>query len=142
MIENRRLRINYEIKVVLLFLSVMFVAANLLYSQAISPLYAQLTNDDKSGAVEYLKKIVSLPDFQRELTTYKTLYGRDIENDIFRTKLDRQKMISQLENLLQKNNNAREVLYNLSLLYRADGNPIKAKTCLDKSKLIGPTISN
>lgn len=142
MIENRRLRINYEIKVVLLFLSVMFVAANLLYSQAISPLYAQLTNDDKSGAVEYLKKIVSLPDFQRELTTYKTLYGRGIENDIFRTKLDRQKMILQLENLLQKNNNAREVLYNLSFLYRADGNPTKAKMYLDKLKLIDPTISN
>ncbi|NCP17529.1 hypothetical protein GW853_03210 [Candidatus Kuenenbacteria bacterium] len=83
-----------------------------------------------------------LPFFQAELDKYKVIYGDEIEKQVFAEKYQRQQQISTLEVLLQKNPQARDVLYTLYQLYLADGKTNNAQEYLKKAQQIDPMIKN
>lgn len=118
-----------------------FLLINIVSSQSISSIYFQLINDDKKATVEYLKKIKNLPDFKEELSRYQAVLGEQIKHEVFIEDEQRQQQIKKLEALLEKNPKARDVLYNLCLLYQQAGDKIKANKYLKKTVDVDPTIN-
>jgi len=123
----------------LVFLGV-FLVLEIFASQIISPLYVQVVNEDKSGVVNYLKKIVSLAIYKEELSMYKITYGEGLENAVLSEKLARDNKIQKLEQLLVNSPKSRDVLYSLFLLHQEDGNKIKAEKYLQTAREVDPEL--
>jgi len=117
-----------------------FLLFNLIASQLVSPLYFQLTKEDKNAVVAFLQKIKNLPVFPYFLDINKKIYGDSLEQEVFAEDNERKETIAKFESLLQKNQKSRDVLYNLYLLYNEDGNKIKAEEYFQKAKEIDPAI--
>ena len=126
----------------LIFFLGIFLLLEIFASQIISPLYIQVVNEDKSGVVNYLKKIVSLTIYKKELSIYKITYGEGLENIVLAEKLARDNKIQKLEQLLVNSPKSRDVLYGLFLLYQEDGNKIKAEKYLQAAREVDPSIDN
>jgi hypothetical protein len=119
---------------------VIFLFLNLFYSQYISPLYLQFVNNDKNATVTFLEKIKTLPDFQKILKMNRDVYGKTIEEEIFRQDNKNITTINNLEQILTNNLKARDILYSLYELNLAEGNKIKAVEYLRQAKEIDPAI--
>ncbi|MBI4974083.1 hypothetical protein HZC27_05745 [Candidatus Roizmanbacteria bacterium] len=117
-----------------------FIMINLVASQNISPLYFQMINDEKRAAATYLTDIRKLPLFSSELLRYKNNYGQEVEREVFKIEEARRKNITKLERALKDNPSSRDLLYNLSILYREAGDDIKAGEYLKLAKEIDPNI--
>ena len=113
---------------------------NVFSSQTISPLYFQLTNEDKNAVVQYLKAIRLQPVFVSELQKFKNIYGSDIENQVFSEEKDKQRLIKNLEQILEKNPYSRDILYRLFLLNKDLGNKQLAGEYLRRVKEVDPNI--
>ncbi len=113
---------------------------NVYYSQAISPLYFQLIDDNKEAAINFLKRIKNIPEFKTEFIKYTDLYGSKIKERVFEDEKKRRETIKQLEQVLEKNPKARDILYGLYLLYQAEGDEKKAEDYFNRAKTIDPMI--
>jgi len=125
---------------VYLILLIVFLLINVISSQTISLLYFSVLGESRKATVVYLKKIMSLPLFKTEFDKFKTIYGNDIEKQVYAEKYQRQKQIIILETLLQKNSQARDVLFALYQLYLNDGQVERAQEYLKKAQQIDPMI--
>ena len=126
----------------LFLLLFIYLFLNILFSQNISSLFFGVIDNQKQAAVDYLKKIKLLPQFNKELEYYIQIFGKEIGDEVFRGEKERKEKITELEQLLTKNDRARDVLYGLYLLYKEDGNSLKAEKYLMKAKEIDPSIKN
>lgn len=117
-----------------------FVTINLVASQNISPLYFRMINDEKQMVATYLTDIRKLPFFSSELIRYKNKYGAGIEKEVFKIEEERRRNITKLEEVLKNNPSSRDLLYNLSVLYREAGNEVRAREYLKRAREIDPTI--
>ena len=124
----------------LIFFLGIFLLLEIFASQIISPFYIQVVNEDKSGVVNYLKKIVSLAIYKEELSMYKITYGEGLENAVLSEKLARDNKIQKLEQLLVNSPKSRDVLYSLFLLHQEDGNKIKAEKYLQTAREVDPEL--
>ena len=128
---------------ILLFLCIfIYLIVNLVLSQLISPLYFSLVKNDRTAVVSFLSQIKNLPVFPEFFSLNKNIYGNSLEQEVFAKDLQRKEEIAELEYLLEKNAKARDVLYNLYLLYNEDGNKSKAEEYLRRAKEIDPAIKN
>lgn len=137
---EQNLKTKEIFKIVVLLILVIFLGLNMFFSQYISPLYLRMIAGQRSAVADYLRKITSLPEFKSELKNYKMIYGSDLEDEVFKEERERKGKISQLEEVLIKNSQARDVLYKLYLLYKEDGNNSKAGEYLKKAREIDPNI--
>lgn len=118
------------------------VFVNIFYSQIVPSLYNKFINEDKSAIISYLISIRSLPIFQQELITYKNKYGAWVEERVFLVEAERNNKIAKLENVLSKNPKSRDVLYELSILYKEKGDLNKYYEYNKRAKEIDPDINN
>jgi hypothetical protein len=125
---------------VTVFLLLVFLLLNIVFSQLISPLYVRLINNDEQAVTEYLKKIKTLPNFRSELLNYQTIFGKQLVNEVFKEEKERKTMETILEKQLELNPKARDVLYGLYLLYKADSNNNRANYYLGQAKQVDPSI--
>jgi len=128
------------IKYLFVFFAFFFLITNLLYSQAISPLYPQFINENKKATIEYLKRIKGLLDFKAQLVVLSGVYKNGFEQEIFWEERDRNQKIKKFEQILQKNLNARDVLYGLYKLYLEKGDNLTAEKYLRQAKEVDPTL--
>jgi len=134
---NPLLRVmNYFIILIASF----FLILNILVSQAISPLFLQLLNNQYQSTVIFLKKIKNQPFFTQELKKFRSLFGKKIDYDVFEEDIKRNEEIKKLESLLKKNPQARDVLYRLYLLYQEEGNNKKANEYYRRAKEVDPFL--
>jgi len=117
-----------------------FLFLNLINSQIISPLYFKLINGDRKSVVSYLQKIKNLTIFNKELSKSKSLFGKDIKNDVFRPDIERNNKIKEFEQVLQKNPQSRDILYGLYQLNLEKGNITIANKYLKQAQTIDPNI--
>jgi len=134
--------INRIIPSAAIFLLVVFLSLNIVFSQNIHPLYFGVINNDKASTVDFLKKIKALPEFKKELENNEESYGVVIAREVFREETDRQVEIKNLEQLLQKNPKARDVLYGLYLLNKVQGRNDIADNYLERAREVDPNIKN
>jgi len=131
-----------RIIVFLLFpLLILILTLNLISSQSVSPLFLGVINRDYQATVTYLKKIKPLPIFSHELNKFKNIFGEKIEIDVFAKEQKIKAEIKKLETILEKNPDARDVLYQLYLLYQQIGNEKKANLYLKRAKTVDPFIN-
>ena len=123
-----------------LFILFVLLIINFLSSQKISPIFFGLTNNDKKSAVEFLQKIRRSPGFTQQLKYYENLYGPSIKNEVFAKELSRELKIKQLEQVLEKNFQSRDVLYGLYQLYLEKDDKIMAEKYLRLAKKVDPSI--
>ncbi len=103
---------------------ILFLFLNIVSSQSASFLYTNVINGKKQAVISFLKNIQLLPEFNQFLMSYK-----------------RKKTIIKIETALKKNPDARDVLYNLSILYKQNGNEKKSDELMQRAKIIDPTIN-
>jgi tetratricopeptide (TPR) repeat protein len=94
----------------------------------------------KSDAVLFLKKIKGTKEFPQQLNYYKSIYGQDIEKEVFAEEIKRKEEIKKLETILEKNQKARDVLLKLAILYFEDENFKKAQEYYQRAKEIDPMV--
>jgi len=128
------------IKALLLFAIFIYLLANVLSSQLISPLYFQLVKEDKKAVARFLNKIKDLAMFPSFLEMNKIIYGNSLEQEVFSEDNKRKEAIAEHESLLQKNPKSRDALCNLYLLYYEDGNETKAEEYLNRAKEVDPSL--
>ena len=126
----------YLIFVVLAF----FLAANISASAQISPLLGKLQQNDFEGAVLYLRSIKKLSVFSSEYARFKKIYGDRLYPAVFQEDTLRKNKIRDLERVLPKNPQSRDILYTLYLYYKASGDKEKAQAYLRQAQTIDPTV--
>lgn len=124
----------------LLVLFIVFAVINLVASQNISPLYFLMLSDEKQAVATYLTDIRKLPLFSLELIRYKNKYGSEIEKEVFKIEEERRHTITKLEEALKNNPASRDLLYNLSVLYREAGDEARAEEYLRMAREIDPAV--
>lgn len=117
-----------------------YVLANIIVSQSPNPLYYRLFSYDRNAMVKFLQQIRLLPEFHAFFSIAKNMYGNSITNDVFASRVRREALIKEYESLLVKTPKSRDLLYNLSILYRAQGDEEKADYYLEEAKKIDPTL--
>lgn len=117
-----------------------FLFLNLIYSQIISPLYFKFISEDKKSVVDYLQKIKNLTIFNKELNRSKNLFGKGIENDVFRPDIERNNKIKEFEQVLKISPQSRDILYSLYQLNSEKGDKNKAGEYLRQARAIDPNI--
>ncbi|MDH7475967.1 MAG: hypothetical protein QHH09_00650 [Microgenomates group bacterium] len=118
-----------------------FVFFNVYFSQKIPSVYLQLIDEKKPAVVVFLKSITSLPIFDQEFLKYRNLFGQKLEEEVFSEKKSRQQLIKKLEQILEKNPNARDVFSSLSFLYQLEDNQTKADQYWQQAKNIDPLLT-
>ncbi len=125
-------------------LIIVYLIANIVWSQNISSIYFKLSNiksskiEMKKSAYNLLISIRKLPFYKDYLTRYKNVFGNSIEEDI---RIENKKRFDYLENLnalLEKNPKSRDVLFRLYIYYKEEGNIQKALQYLNTLKQIDP----
>ncbi len=125
----------------LFILSILVILVlNIISSQNISGLYFRLVNGQRKAAVEYLKNIKDLPQFQEDLGRQKAFFGQNIESAVFQEETYRKQRVKELEAVLKRNPQARDVLYALYILYNAEGNKQIADEYLRKAQEVDPNL--
>lgn len=127
-------------KLILLLVSLLYLALNIAGSQWISSDYFGLVQNQKKAVTSYLKKIVVLPIYKIELNRYKNIYGSGLENDVLKEKIAREQMIKKLEQILQDGSKSRDILYRLYLLYSEEGDKNRAQEYYNRAKELDPNL--
>lgn len=121
-----------------IFVLSLFLFFNIFYSQKISSLFFGLINNDKKSAVLFLEKTKEKNFFESQLKYFENFYGEDLKNEVFFKENQRNLKIKKLEQILEKNPQARDVLYSLHLIYLEKNDTTTAKKYLDLVKKIDP----
>jgi tetratricopeptide (TPR) repeat protein len=117
-----------------------FVIVNAAVSQFFPPLYFQSLKNERETAVSYLKSIQSRPEFGSELYRFTTLYGNTVKEGVFYDDSMREYYIRELERLYSKNPSSRDINYQLSILYKQQGDEEKSQLFLDRAHTIDPAL--
>ena len=123
----------------LIFL-IIILAANFFSSQSLDTLYFKIAQEDDINVVYFLRKIRGLPEFSSFLEMNKKIFGEALKTEVFAEDQKRNNQIDNLEKILNKNQNSTTLLYNLSLLYKKNGDEGKAQEYMDTAKKIDPSI--
>lgn len=118
----------------------LLVLGNVVSSQTISPTYIRVLEENRAGVIYYLTHIRPLPLFTPELTRYKNRFGATLEKNVFEKEIKRKNEINKQEELLMRNPQARDVLYNLAMLYKESGDRVRAENYLKRARQVDPTI--
>ncbi len=126
------------IKFLIIFFAILFLVYNLTTSQTISPIYYQMTTNNKNAVIFFLEKIKTFPEFIKIMEMNKNIYGDTVEKEIFRQENEKKELINNLEQQLSINPRARDILYSLYKLYLQEGNNLQAQKYLEQVKSIDP----
>ena len=81
-----------------------------------------------------------MPEFDGQLKYFEGVYGPSIKTQVFAEEKERERMINQFEQILEKNHQSRDVLYRLYKLYLEKGDKLIAEKYFRLAKAIDPTI--
>ena len=122
------------------FFILLYLVLNIVASQWISPLYSGLVDEQKTSIVPYLRKIVSLPDYKSEFVRYEISFGKTLIDEVTQEKRAREQLLQKLDQILYLSPQSRDVLYRLFLLYKEQGDNIKAQNYFKRAKEVDPLL--
>lgn len=120
----------------------MYLGANIISSQQISPLLGKLQKRDFDGTVLFLRSLKDHPSFSSEFSRYKSVYGERLSTYVFHEAAVREATIKKLEVILTKNPESRDVLYQLSINYENQGDKKRADEYLKRALVVDPEVTN
>ena len=131
-IENAFILIVY-------FATVVFLAANIFAVLQTPQIYYDLISQKNGTIVKFFQIVKPLKSYLQLEPEIKKLY-HDYDSLVFQDKYNRQKQIEVLTRILDENPKSRDVLYSLSLLYKAEGDDLRAESYLQQAKMIDPQV--
>lgn len=137
--KTSKRQINFFLIIFYIFIF-LFLSINIFFSQKISPIFFGLVNNDKKSVVAFLQKIINNNNFENQLKYFEKIFGPSLKNDVFAKKLQREIKIKELEQILEKNPQSRDVLYGLYLLNLEKESQKTAEKYLRLAKEIDPEI--
>lgn len=136
-------------KSLVLTLFFLYVLNNIVLSQALSPTYYKLfspnllsSSEDRNTMVDFLRDIRDTDDYSYYRAMAVNTFGDGIEQEVDSEQYERTNKIVNLEDILKKNLNARDVLYELSILYKDQGEGDQASIYLERAKKVDPLVEN
>lgn len=117
-----------------------FILLNILSSQTVSSLFFGFSQGKKEESVDFLKKVreeVYFPGLFDRISGY---FNEDLNDEVYSETLQRQSKIQELLALLSRNPKARDVLYNLHVLYLLEGEEEIAQDYLKRAQEVDPEI--
>lgn len=132
---------NHALPLFLMFFLMIFLGLNIFSSQNLSPIFFGIVNNDKNKTIDFLRNIRKLPEFDKQLKYFGSIYGTSINSEVFEEELKRDHEIKQLEQVLKKSYQSRDVIYRLYELYLEKGDKTKAEKYLKLAKKIDPNIN-
>ena len=124
-------------------LSLFFVLGNIYLSQFVSPLFSGITYaNDRTDVVHFLQKMITHPDFPQQYDLAQETYGPGLKEDVYVETEKRGKEIAYYTELLKKNQNARDVLIKLAMIYKAQGDILTSTEYYKKARAIDPNITH
>lgn len=129
----------YSVKVVVMFIFILFCFFNGVASQIMPNLYFQLVKEDPQAEVAFFKTARLLPEFKALFPEIRQSFTQH-EKEIYADERNTRTRIAELEELLKENPQSRDVLYALSLLHEQEGNTGKAAEYLQKAKALDPAV--
>jgi len=131
-------------KTILLALSfvilLVYLTANIYSSLSISPLLAPFSRGEFDGVVGFLRSIRTLPEFDKEYAKFKTHFGQRLYTHVYEEDVAEKERVQKFERILAKNPYARDVLYQLYLDYKKEGNMTRANEYLKRAQAVDPTV--
>ena len=122
--------------------AITFILINIYSSQQVNPLYFSFITEDQTAVVQTLRKARPLLEFNDLLAMQQSIYGDGLNRSVNKETDERSFSIKVLENLLKKNPQARDVLYDLAVLNKENLNYVKANSYLKKAQQVDPSIPN
>ncbi len=117
-----------------------FVYMNTFASQSVPQLYYSFVNEDQNASLDMLRHIRFLSQYDSILAMQENIYGKQFSAEVDKAPSLRSKNIQVLEGALKKNPKAREVLYELSVLYHENRDPIRSSEYLQRAKELDPML--
>lgn len=118
----------------------LFVLVNAAYSQVFPSLYYMGLKNENNTAVLYLKSIQSRPEFTPELLRLMNTYGPPIKEGVYYDESVRTNYIKSLEELSAANPASPDLYYQLSNLYKAQGDETRSNEFLQKARMLDPSL--
>jgi len=137
--EGKR-KVWYAARLCIYYGLFVFLLANCILTQTVSPLYGQVMRSNREASSLFLKHIRKLPVFEQVYIEQNNLYGGVLRDSVFNEELSRQDQVTKLERAIRMYPNSRDALYALSLIYREDGDTVKADSYLERAKQIDPLV--
>jgi tetratricopeptide (TPR) repeat protein len=131
---------NYIMYVIVAILGGIFVTANVFASQVVHPLYFSFITEDRAAVTQVLRRVRFTSLYPELFAMQEQIYGRTLDDDVNKEVKQRAGDITILERYLAVNPNARDILYNLALLYKENGNSQKADEYLKRAQEVDPEI--
>jgi len=121
------------------FAAVVFLAINIFALSQTPQIYYDLISQKNGTIVKFFQIVKPLKSYLQLEPEIKKLY-HDYDSLVFQDKYNRQKQIEVLTRILDENPKSRDVLYSLSLLYKAEGDDLRAESYLQQAKTIDPQV--
>lgn len=124
----------------LFFICVTLLVLNILSSQSYPSVMYRVMDGDAGAIAAYLKQIWGSRQFDAELAVVKRDGNKDVLNQMQKEENERVGMMRALESATKLYPYAPEPYFNLSLLYRQQGDAKKADEYLRRARQIDPHI--
>ncbi len=131
--------IGLAVKYITIVLLFVLLTLNIYVSQTIHPLYFQFIKEDLKSAITLTKKVRSLPEGRSIRVMQTAIYGDELNGVLVADETKTETDIAKYEQALVQNPQARDVLYNLYILYKHKLDP-KADDYLQRLQAIDPAI--
>ena len=115
-IEQPKKNIRYTLRLILYYSLFMFLMANIVLSQYISPLYFRFIMDDIPATAQYIKKMQNTPQFQTLFSEQEKIFGNDLEEQVYMRNITQAQLKNKLEQVLKLNPKSRDALYELYVI--------------------------
>lgn len=125
---------------VLFFVCAFIVSINLISSQSYPAIMYELVQGNERARLEYLKKIWGSSLYNNEVNQIRDENRELLLGQIQAEEQERLAVIESLKSIIKKYPYAPEPYYNLSLLYRRQGDLESAGNYLKKAQQIDPTL--
>lgn len=116
----------------------MFLVANALSSQMISPLYFKVVNEERVAVVSFLQDMRKQPEYNQLLGIQERIFKTSLKDDIYAEEISRKQTAGQLEEWLKHYPNDPDLLVGLAKIYNAQGNTAKSQSYLKQAKALDP----
>jgi tetratricopeptide (TPR) repeat protein len=140
--EQPKKSVRYTLRLILYYGLFMFLMANILLSQYVSPLYFRFIMDDIPATAQYIKKMQNTPQFQALFSEQKKIFGNDLEEQVYMRNITQAQLKNKLEQVLKLNPKSRDALYELYVINEREGNHTVAQAYLDRAIAVDPMVNN
>lgn len=125
----------------MVFVGVGFIYLQLVTMQSTSQLYKEFVFNENTTVYQYISLVETLPEHQYYLQYLPKTYSsyKELQKEI---SLSDKEAIIELERVLNRQPQSRDVLYALAVLYEQNDEEMRSQEYLERAEAIDPLVDN